>query len=297
MAQNIIALIYPEYNDKGNPTTSSDWATDELYDDKTLGEQIKETGILVDFFKDEACQMFYDSKNVNACLYPVNFLPEFYPSRARQLRIALNEAKDWRKHRVSSGTEEYNIHYSTVKDEIRTEIASRQKSSANDSFIIATNRFCKECKSWELKKGDESFPVETVPMSIPEVFGWLSKHHKPLRKYEWNEKHGECGKGAHKDNKGEKVSVLLCSREHAAELLPIAIGEPMYDMLHCYDPKHNKYMEYKAGCKFLNLPSKTMERTYHSYHIHDESGIPKRVVYKITLLKNLVKNETDKPRS
>ena len=42
MATNIIALIFPEYNDKGNPTTSGDWVTNKLYDDKTFGEQIKE---------------------------------------------------------------------------------------------------------------------------------------------------------------------------------------------------------------------------------------------------------------
>lgn len=284
MATNIIALIFPEYNDKGNPTTSGDWVTNKLYDDKAFGEQIKETGILVDFFKDEVCQMVYDSKNVNAYLYPVNSLPECYPSRARQLRTALNGAKDWRKNRISSETEEYNIHYNTVKDEIRTEIASRKKSSANDSLIIATNIFGKNCKSWELKKDDKTFTVKSVPMTILDMFGWLSKHHKPQRKYDWNEKHGEYGKGAHKDNKGEEVSVLLCSREHAAELLPIAIGEPMYDMLHCYDPEHNKYMEYKAGCKFVNLHSDAKERTYHSYHINDEGNVPQRVANKIKLL-------------
>ena len=226
MANNIIALIFPEYDDKGNPTTSGDWVTNKLYDDKAFGEQIKETGILVDFFKDEVCQMVYDSKNVNAYLYPVNSFPECYPSIARQLRTALNGAKDWRKNRISSETEEYNIHYNTVKDEIRTEIASRKKSSANDSLIIATNIFGKSCKSWELKKDDKTFTVKSVPMTIPEVFGWLSKHHKPLRKYEWNEKHGENGKGAHSDNNGDEVSVLLCSKEHAAELLKIAIGDP-----------------------------------------------------------------------
>ena len=121
-------------------------------------------------------------------------------------------------------------------------------------------------------------------MTIPEVFGWLSKHHKPLRKYEWNEKHGENGKGAHRDNNGDEVSVLLCSKEHAAELLQIAIGEPNYDMLHCYDSEYDKYMEYKAGCKFANLQSDAKERTYHSYHINDEGNVPQRVANKIKLL-------------
>lgn len=287
MAKNLIAFIFPEYNDKDNPITSSDWTTDQLYDDKTFGEQTKETARLIDFFKDEACQMVYDSKNVNAYLYPVKSLPECYPSRARLLRTALNEAEDWRKHRISSETEEYFIYHNTVKDEIRTEIAFRRKLSPNDSAIIATNVFGKENKSWELKNDDSSVTIESMPMYIPMVFDWLTKHHKPQRVYEWNEKHGEYGKGAHKDNKGNEVSVLLSSKEHAAELLSIAIGEPNYDILYCYDSEHNKYMEYKAGCKHANLQLEAKERTYHSYHINDESGVPKRVAFKIGLLQKL----------
>ena len=287
MANNIIALIFPEYEDKGNPTTSGDWVTNKLYDDKAFGEQIKETGILVDFFKDEVCQMVYDSKNVNAYLYPVNSLPECYPSRARQLRTALNGAKDWRKNRISSETEEYNIHYNTVKDEIRTEIASRIESTPVNSYLIATNVFGDKGKTWDLKTKTSTIPVVSLPMSISHVFEWLSNHHKPLRVYEWNEKHGENGKGAHPDNKGEEVSVLESSREHAGELLPKAIGLPNYDTLYCYDVIFNKYMEYKAGCKFERLPENAVERKYHSFHINDENRVPKRVANKIQILQKL----------
>ena len=72
MAKNIIALMFPEYNDIGNPVTSKDWVVDELYDDKTFGVQIKETGMFVDFFNDEECNMIYDSMNLNAYLYGFN---------------------------------------------------------------------------------------------------------------------------------------------------------------------------------------------------------------------------------
>ena len=124
-------------------------------------------------------------------------------------------------------------------------------------------------------------------MSISHVFEWLSNHHKPLRVYEWNEKHGENGKGAHPDNKGEEVSVLESSREHAGELLPKAIGLPNYDTLYCYDVIFNKYMEYKAGCKFERLPENAVERKYHSFHINDENRVPKRVANKIQILQKL----------
>lgn len=289
MAENIIALMFPEYNDTGNPVTSKDWTTDELYDDKTFGLQIKETGIFVDFFNDEECSMIYDSMNINAYLYAVNILSECYPSRVRQLRSIFKQyrLKDWRRNRVSSETEEYSIHDETVKNEIRTEIASRTESTSADSFLITTNVFGNKGKIWELKNKVSTIRVDSLPMSISHVFEWLSNHHKPQRVYEWNEKHGENGKGAHPDNKGEEVSVLESSREHAGELLPKAIGLPNYDTLYCYDVIFNKYMEYKAGCRFERLPENVVERKYHSFHINDEDRVPKRVANKIQNLQKI----------
>ena len=48
-------------------------------------------------------------------------------------------------------------------------------------------------------------------------------------------------------------------------------------------------MEYKAGCKFDRLPENAVERKYHSFHIHDENRVPKRVANKIQMLKKLSK--------
>ena len=287
MAENIIALMFPEYNDTGNLVTSKDWVVDELYDDKTMGVQIKETGIFVEFFNEEECSMIYDSMNINAYLYAVNVLPECYPSRVRQLRSVLKGMEDWRKHRCSSESIEYSIHDETVKNEIRTEIASRIESTPSNSYLIATNVFGDKVKTWDLKTKASTIPVGSLPMSISHVFEWLSNHNKPLRVYEWNEKHGENGIGAHKGNKGDEVSLLLCSISHAEELLPKAIGEPMYDTLYCFDTDHDKYMEFQAGCKYAHLQPDAIERPYHSYHINDNSRVPKRVVYKIQTLQKL----------
>ena len=279
MAENIIALMFPEYDDIGNLVTSKDWVVNELFDDKTMG--------FVDFFNDEECSMIYDSMNINAYLYAVSVLPECYPSRVRQLRSIFKGLKDWRRNRISSETEEYGIYDETIKNEIRTEIATRIESTPANSYLIATNVFGDKGKTWDLKTKTSTIPVGSLPMSISHVFEWLSNHHKPLRVYEWNEKYGENGKGAHPENKGEEVSVLESSREHAGELLPKAIGLPNYDTLYCYDVNFKKYMEYKAGCKFERLPENAVERKYHSFHINDDSRVPKRVVYKIKTLQKL----------
>lgn len=290
MGENVIALMFPEYKDAGNPGTSKVWVTEELYDDETIGEQIKQTGIFVDFFKDENCRMIYDAKNVKAYLYVANTLPECYPSRARQLRTILKGVENWRENRKSTEDKEYIVHHETIKDDIRTEIAERELANFADSFLIASTVVDRDGEKWNLRINDTSVSVEALRMFIPQVFDWFSEHHKPRRVYEWNEKHGENGKFAHSDNKGDEVSVLLCSKSHAAEMLNGAIGEPMYDCLYCFDAEYGKYMEYKAGCKYGNLPCDAKERTYHSYHIDDEHQIPNRVMKKIKILQDQIES-------
>lgn len=284
MAENIITLMFPEYNDGDNKITSKDWTTDELYDDETIGRQIKNVAQFVDFFKDEECRMVFDSKNIQAYLYPVYTIPESYPSRRMQLKTALKGLEDWRKNRISTVDAEYKIHYETIKDESRTEMAVRKEASLDDSFLIVSDVVGTDGKVWKVEGEGQTIDLESLKMFIPAVFEWISTHHKPARCYEWNEKHGENGKGAHPNNKGDKVSVLLCSREHAEELLAKAIGEPMYDFLYCYDATYGKYMEYPAGCKYKNLAADAKERKYHSYHIEDENQVPNQVLRKLNIL-------------
>lgn len=90
MAENVIAIILPEYHDKDNDITSDAWKSDALLDDVVMGECIKSLMEFVDFFSDEECKIIYDSKNILAFSYVMRMMPECYPSRESQLRIALN---------------------------------------------------------------------------------------------------------------------------------------------------------------------------------------------------------------
>lgn len=286
MGKNFIAIILPEYDDSKNSNTSVDWSSQVTFDDKTVGEHIKNISSFVRFFEKEECDMVYDSQNIKAYLFPIRTLPECYPSRERQLMFSLKGLADWRKQRESKPEEEYLLNCIKIKDEIRTEFAHRKENNTTDSFAVTfmSNEF--KNTVWRLEKNGVSQEIEGFILSILDVFNWLSTHHKPERCYNWNPKHGEFGKGSHSDNKGDDVSSLLCSREQAANLLHKAIGEPNWDTLYCYDDEIDKYMEYKAECKFEKLPQNVTQREYHSYHI-DKKQIPKPVLEKIELLKKL----------
>lgn len=286
MAKSFIAVLLPEYDDSGNISTSFDWKLTELPDEISLNNLIKGIVSFVDFYKDEECKLIYDSKNIEAFAFVLKALPECYPNSERALRLCLKNIENWRKNSVSSEDDIYVLNRAEIKDEIRTEIASRMEKYSDDEYLVTIYHPDFKTKKWSLKKDGKTYSIESLPMSIKAVFDWLSKHRHPQRVYNWNEKHGEFGKGAHPDNKGNLVSVLMGSREEAAEIMPQAIGIPYYDEIYCFDNKYKKYMEYKAECKYSNLQPHNDIRKYHSYHIDDDSQIPKRVKEKLSLINN-----------
>lgn len=284
MAENVIALILPEYDDEGNVITSDDWKQNFLMDDVEVGKHIKELALFVDFFSDENCRMVYDVKNVSAFSYALRMLPECYPSRHRQLQTALNKAVNWRSYRVSREDVEYSVNYVIVRDEIRCEMAALIAKDTHNSCIVVVHIPDYKRQLWKLTRNGQEYEINSYPTDISEVFSWLTNHHKPARVYNWNPKHGENGWGAHKKHAGEDVSVLLCSREHASELLQKAIGPCKWDLLYVYDMECGKFMEYKAECKYKNVDPSATERVYHSYHINSEDIIPNRVIKKMKIL-------------
>lgn len=284
MVKTFIVLIFPEYNDPANCSTSLVWKSDELLGDSQLQAQLKGLYSFVDFFKDEECELIYDSLNADAYSFPLKTLPTYYPARERQFRLALRGLKNWRKSRVSRMHEKYVVNNSSIKDEIRSEIAARKILNQDESYLIVFH--CPDYRgaNWTISKGEKKVVVSSQNLSVSDSFNWLSRNRFPKRIYHLSPKHGENGRDAHSDNYGDKVSVLLCSREHASELLPKAIGDKNHDLLYYFDLKHQKYMEFKAECKFEHLPSSAHERIYHSYHIEDENDVPKRIKEKLEML-------------
>ncbi len=126
-----------------------------------------------------------------------------------------------------------------------------------------------------------SFPIAiNIPLINNEIelFRWLSQNRKP-RIFNLNQKHGENGKGAHKANKGDDVSILECSEKKAQELLIDAIGDARINSkrLYNYDSDIDKYiLFYYEG----NNP----QNQYHGFHVSKDNA-PKKIPN--TILKRL----------
>lgn len=287
MSQNYIAIILPEYSDPQNHCTADDWTIDSL---PTYDELIKQMSVLSDFiyfFKGQESELFYDGKNIEAFLFPVNELPDCYPSIHRKMRILLKGLENWRCNRISHTESSCKYEYQTLTDEIRTEIMERMMGNPSNGYIIAYHLSDYKGKKWIIESNDSTFEIESLRLHIKNFFEWEVINHKPVRIYNHNEKHGENGTGAHPSHKGEEVSVLLCSQKRASELLQYAIGMDSFDTLYYFDEEHDKFIEFKAETKSINLPEGASSRKYHSYHIKDTNRVPKEVADKIrTILKD-----------
>ena len=284
MAENVIAIILSEYEDNANTNTANDWKSKFILEDEEMGKYIKELAEFVDFLSDENCKIIYDSKNISAFTFVLRTMPECYPSREAQLRSIMKKASNWRSNRESKESDEYFIDYVKLKDEIRCELTARRIKDNMHSCLIVAHIPNFKNRWWHISTGEQTYDLYSCKLDIVEVFNWVSKNHKPMRKYSWNPKHGENGYGAYKTSAGEYVSVLMCSKEHAAELLQTAIGLRSWNVLYNFDPVHKKYMEYKAECKFEHLQGEVEERKYHSYHLNSGELIPKRIEKKLRLL-------------
>lgn len=288
MFQNYIAIMLPEYRDRQNHCTANDWCIDSLPTDDELRQQISYLSDFISFFKEQESELLYDGKNIEAFLFPVNELPDYYPSIRQKMRIVLKGLENWRNNRISEKDTPYRCEYQTLYDEVRTEILERIECNPTDGYVIAYHSSGYKPKTWIIESEDSKEKIESLRLFIPHLFEWEAKHHKPVRKYNHNPKHGENGLGAHPANKGEYVSLLLCSQDHAAELLQFAIGATGFDTLYFFDRDHKKYIEFKAETKSANLPEDSTTRNYHSYHIEDENRVPKEIAEKIKIIQECI---------
>ena len=286
MANNYIAIMLPEFRDPHNEITGDDWTIDRLPTREELKIILDKLDNFITFFKGQESDLIYDGKNIEAFLFPIDVLDTCYPPTRRFIRSILRGIQNWRRNRISNSDARYICGHLNISDEIRAELFERKLRNAEDSFIIAFHNDDFKQQSWEIVHTGKSYRIDSMKLNIKDVFDWEVGNHKPLRIYNHNPKHGENGIGAHPDNKGEKVSVLLCSKDHASNLLQFAIGESGFDTLYYYDSDYDSYIEFKAEIKHNRLPENTAKRNYHAYHIDDLTLLPKEIIEKIKFIIN-----------
>lgn len=223
------------------------------------------------FIENENYEGYYDADNVSAFLYPVDAMEECYPNIKTRMRMAMSKwGVNWRTQKVQQDTENYMYYCMPIKDDTLCEMTERKFVSTDGSTFLLINYDAFSCASETItiKRNQDEVELEVRNADIKTISKWYETNRKPQRKFNLNPKHGENGKGAHPANKGEKVSVLMCSRGEAKNMLLKAIGSDPR-ILYFFDKKHNQYIEFK--CKNKN--------TYHGFHLDeiDEKRVPEEI--------------------
>lgn len=210
----------------------------------------------------------YDHRNVNA------FKPFLDKNETTLLRKLLfeNGWEDIRESAQNAMSSEYIIYGVKVDGyNVLTEAANRKKDFPTNSYVLLAKdiQILNHGKLTITVDGSD-IELESIEMTINTLHTWLSNNRKPERNYNWNPKHGENGKGAHRDHQGYPVALLLSSKEHAKEILKYAIGVEGKKSLYVYDDPYEKVMQFMPEA----------ENTYHSFHIEDNK-IPAKIKEKL----------------
>lgn len=269
MEHSELFLLLPKYEEvEGQPgyiRTKGVMTEDEIL--KVI-ENINE---ICRFIANENYEGYYDVDNVSSFLYPVETMEECYPNIRTRMRMVMSRwGENWRIQKVQKDTENYMCHGLPIKDDTLCEMAERQSVATDGSVFLLVNQdaFSDTVKTIQVKRNQKELVLEVSKADFKSVLKWYETNRKPQRIFNLNPKHGENGKGAHPGNKGEKVSILMCSKEEAKNMLLKAIGVDLR-VLYFFDQVHNQYIEFKCES----------ENTFHGFHLDamDEKRVPEEV--------------------
>lgn len=269
MEESQLFLLFPSHEDI---TTQPHYLNSiGVISEVELGKIITSILEVIDHFDYENYKGFYDSENIKSFVYPLHVMEDCYPNALTRLRSVVRTwGGDWRRESKQDSNEDYMYYRAPIQNDTLCEIAKRTHLfNGKASFlIIHTNAI--DCASGVVKisYNETEIEVEAKEPIIPAIAVWFENNRRPFRKFNLNPKHGENGKGAHHTHKGDKVSLLMCSRAEASVLLHKAIGATTdLRTLYFFDQEKNQYIEFKLES----------DNTYHAFHLDadDESRIPK----------------------
>lgn len=231
-------------------------------------------------FSNENYYGYFDSKNLDAYLYPVIELgDDCYPSKERTIRLLMSKwGEDWRKsNTVMSKNKCFNC---DISDDTLSLVAEKKKVDINSTFLILDYDAIKNSDDIivHLAVNGGEIEIDRRVLAVREIANWFIYNRRPVRVYNHNDKHGENGTGQ-KNNKGEIVSVLRCSIEEAAAMLHLATkvegdNKPLY----YFDKNYSQYIVFKCD--------NYIQQSYHAYHTDNEDEVPEEVKRKLRLISN-----------
>src|SRR5574344_487197 len=266
MGKSELFLLFPVYKEaQGKPHYIK---TIDIMSNEDLEIYISAIDDIIQFFKHENYDGYYDGKNVQAFLSPLEIVEDYYPNMKTRFRLIMGKwGEDWRENMIQSNLEKYHYFCSEIKDDTLCELTKRKICSTDGSTFLLINHNAFPCSNDMIrtKCNNNDFEIDVRNTETKAIAKWFEVNSIPQRTFNLNPKHGENGQRAYSSNKGDKVSVLMCSCGAAGVLLKKAIGENL-KTLFFFDVKNKQYIEFK----------RESDNVYHGFYLdkEDEKRIP-----------------------
>jgi hypothetical protein len=231
-------------------------------------------------YREKNTNVFYSTTNIEQFLS--TFDGDIYLQTLKgKLQEMLTGADDWETRSLQKNTHSYfiwSLNDSKVYQIINhtlAEIAESTQNQSDNRFVLIDHEathlttYIYIFKDSLTKEFEPFFIKISSTVSRESLEEWLINN-RQQRVFNLNPKHGENGMGGHKSNKGEKVALLLCSRERAQELLNNAKGDKRKNKeLYIFDDQHKRFLIFKDDNTEIN--------SYHGYHLDSENEIPAKI--------------------
>lgn len=221
------------------------------------------------YFCYENYECYYDSRNLNAFIIPIEYLKDCYPKVSTLFRRRVNNwGSDWRRSKSITDQDKCKFLGLEIVDDTLCEMANRKQENPECTYLLVDDKsIVQQTDRCELLFKGKTVEIDTCKLEVKSLARWFELNRRPIRTFHLNPKHGEKGKGAHLANKGNKVSVLLCSEDEAAIMLNKAVGESNDSKtLFFWDSDKDKYIEFKCE----------VNQVFHGFHL-DEEDVKQRV--------------------
>ena len=242
-------------------------------------------------YREKNATSFYSLENVQRFLDNLEgFKDDYLFDPASKMGDILAEAYNWQDEQQQERQCNYFIWHEQnthiVANHALSELAERLKSNPEQSFLLFNFRAASfQSKTITILKEIRPdnqlslLPTFNQVNTEQEIYVWIVEN-RQKRNFNLNPKHGENAVGAHSRSRDNTVSLLLCNRSQAQELLDTAIGDirqTMPTQLYNFDTQHQKYIVFK-------FENETPQNQYHGYHPINQNEIAqyfKQLIQKI----------------
>lgn len=262
-------ILFEEYSDAGKAPSQIYISAKDKIDSDALLCQFNEWMKIVEFFKYEKCNKYYDKENIKGILYPYKELAkeyaeqtDEYPDAAFYMLDKFNTLGiiDWQEECNETTSETYTYIEWDVTNDLLGEIARRQENSI--PCILLNCNAIKEANPMVLSASSRRIINITHTKEIGQLYKWFCKNRMPQRVFVYNPKHGDDKHTAQLiSGTSRQAAQLEISCPKAQELLELAIGNDANSALWIYD---------KSTKKYIYFENQREERlAFHGYHLQE----------------------------